>query len=93
MAGAQAAVPGTRTVPTAGHVRPGAHHRRRRAGDLGPRRPVCCARPRAGRRRADPGPALPTIRPAADRRRPGGTGPAMAAGDAHGLGPVAARRR
>ena len=47
--------------------------------------------PSRGRGR-DPGPPLPAIRPAAHRRRPDRAGPAVAAADAHALGPAAARR-
>ena len=49
-------------------------------------------RPRPRGRGRDPGPPLPAIRPAAHRRRPDRAGPAVAAADAHALGPAAARR-
>ena len=48
--------------------------------------------PRPRGRGRDPGPPLPAIRPAAHRRRPDRAGPAVAAADAHALGPAAARR-
>ena len=55
-------------------------------------RPVLRPRPRPRGRGRDPGPPLPAIRPAAHRRRPDRAGPAVAAADAHALGPAAARR-
>ena len=57
-------------------------------------RKICWARARPGLRGAvaDPRPALPALRPVADRHRAAGAGRPVAAADAHALGRAGARR-